>query len=89
MTNPITKLSDAGHHPAAIAKRLDVSLSTVYATLRRERPDRPRKPRPATSDLPRRIRILEAKGYKRARIATLLQVSRAYVYKVLATEIDS
>lgn len=87
--NDIVHLSDAGHHPAAIAKRLDVSLSTVYATLRRERHDRPRKPRPATSDLPRRIRILEAKGYKRARIATLLQVSRAYVYKVLSVEIDS
>jgi DNA-binding CsgD family transcriptional regulator len=87
MTPPLTphilSLSDTGHTPASIATLLDLSLSTVYATLRAHRPQRARAPRPRTSDLPRRIQGLASRGHKPARIAVLLDVSRAYVYRWL------
>ncbi len=88
MTNPtrptILELSDAGHHPAAIARALSISVGSVYAVLRVERPNRPRKPRPRTSDLPYRIRGLRSGGIKPGRIAELLDCSRTFVYRVLA-----
>ena len=80
---PILALSDAGHAPADIASRLDVPISTVYSILRRHRPDRPRKPRRRTSDLPYKIRTLASRGIAPQRIAVLMEVSRAYVYRVL------
>lgn len=91
MTSPthptILELSDAGHHPAAIAQRLGISTASVYTVLRAERPNRPRKPRPRTSDLPYRIRGLRSGGIKPGRIAVLLECSRTFVYRVLATPI--
>lgn len=77
----ILHLSDTDHTPRRIAVLLDVPLSTVYATLRKYRPHRARAPRPCTSDLPYRIAGLASKGYKPARAAELLEVSRAYVYR--------
>lgn len=80
---PILALSDAGHAPDAIASRLGVPISTVYSILRRHRPDRPRKMRRRTSDMPYKICALAARGIAPQRIAILMEVSRAYVYKVL------
>lgn len=83
---PLLALSDAGHAPADIASRLDVPISTVYSILRRHRPDRPRKPRLRTSDMPYKIRTLAAAGIAPPRIAILMQVSRTYVYRVLKSD---
>lgn len=88
MTTPfaaILELSDAGQHPAQIAAALPVSLGHVYATLREHRPDRPRKQRRATSDLPRMVRGLDAQGITVERIAVLLAITPAYVYRILST----
>ena len=81
----ILDLSDAGHHPDAIAAALPVSASTVYNVLRAHRPKRKRKPRPRTSDLPGKVRYLAGRGIKPARIAFLMECSRQYVARVLAT----
>jgi DNA invertase Pin-like site-specific DNA recombinase len=70
--------------PAVVARALGVSVGTVYAALRAERPERPRKARPRTSDLPYRIRGLAANGIKPGRIAELLEVSRTYTYRILS-----
>lgn len=80
----ILSLNDAGHTPASVSRALSLSPSTVYAVLRQYRPDRARAPRPRTSDLPGRIVGLASRGHKPARIAVLLGVSRAYVYRHLA-----
>lgn len=82
----ILTLSDAGKHPDEIAAALTLSPSTVYTVLRTQRPDRKRKPRAVTSELPCRIRWLAGRGHKPARIAVMLQVSRAYIYRVLAAK---
>lgn len=81
----ILELSDAGHHPDAISRTLGISTASVYTVLRAERPNRPRKPRPRTSDLPYRIRGLRSGGIKPGRIAELLRCSRTFVYRVLVT----
>jgi len=78
----ILALSDAGHSPAAIATRLATSLSTVYTTLRRHRPDRPRAPRPRGSDVAILVAGLLREGIEPARVAELARCSRAWVYKV-------
>lgn len=87
MTSPtalqIIKLSDAQKHPDEIAARLNVSISHVHTVLRRERPDRPRKPRTRTSDLRRMIIGLHQQGFKPPRIAFALKCSKAYVYRIL------
>jgi len=79
----ILRLNDAGHSPAAIATRLATSLSTVYTTLRRHRPDRPRAPRTvpptATGVL---VAGLLSLGHPPSRVAELARCSRAWVYKV-------
>lgn len=80
---PILALSDAGHAPAAISRTLGVPISTVYSILRLHRPNRPRKPRLRTSDLPYKIHTLAARGITPPRIAVLMKCSRAYVYRVL------
>lgn len=89
MTSPaseaILKRSDAGEHPDAIALAEGVSLSLVYQVLRELRPNRKRKQRDSTSDLPRQIRGLAAQGIEPPRIAKLLQCSRQYVHKKLAS----
>ena len=60
-----------------------VAISAQYSILRRHRPDRPRKMRRRTSDMPYKICTLAARGIAPQRIAILMDVSRAYVYKVL------
>lgn len=84
--NPILTMSDAGRYPAEIADALGLPLGKVYAVLRENRPKRRRKPRKLTSDVPRTVRGLAAKGIPVARIATLAKVSRAYVYRILAVD---
>jgi DNA invertase Pin-like site-specific DNA recombinase len=79
----IVAFYDTVPDPAVVARALGVSVGTVYAALRAERPDRQRKARPRTSDLPYRIRGLAANGIKPRRIAELLEVSRTYTYRVL------
>lgn len=69
---------------SVVASALAVSINTVYAVLRRYRPDRKRKPRPRLSDKRRQILGLASCGYKAARVAELVGVSKAYVYRVLA-----
>ena len=70
--------------PAVVARALSLSLGTVYAVLRAHRPTRKRKARPRSSDKRQQILGLVARGHKPARVAELVGVSRAYVYRVLA-----
>lgn len=85
LTDRILTLHDAGHYPDAIANALPVSLGYVHSTLRRERPDRTRKPRPRNSPLRAKISGLRAAGIETKRVAELLanECSRTYVYRVL------
>lgn len=83
MTTP-AQLHDAGLSAKQIAARLDVSLSTVYNQLRAERPNRPRKPRERSSEKRAMVLGLHAAGVAPMRIAFLQQVSKQYVYRVLA-----
>ena len=84
----ILALHDAGNTPAAIASSLGISLSSVYTVLRAHRPDRKRAPRARTSPLPAQIRGLVASGIKQRRVAYLLGVSPAYVYRILQQEVE-
>lgn len=79
----ILERHDRGETVSAIADAEKVSASFVYSVLRDQRPERPRKARAATSDKPRLIAGLAAQGIKPARIAVVLGVSRAYVYRHL------
>lgn len=84
-TAAILSLSDSGEHPQAIALALTLPAGRVYAVLRQHRPKRTRKPRVCTSDVPEKVRGLRfVCGYEPPRIAALLDVSRAYVYRILA-----
>ncbi len=85
-TAPILKLFDAGKTPKEIAAASQVAIGTVYATLRAHRPDRRRAPRTLTSIVPAGVVGLHKAGVKVARIAQLLQVSRAYVYQILKSQ---
>lgn len=82
-TESICKRCDAGEFPEAIAAAEDVSVSYVCGVLREHRPNRPRKPRKKTSTKPDQMRALAAGGATVPRIAFLLQVEPAYVYRVL------
>ena len=79
----ILKLYDAGQDIETIADSLAISTRQVYNVLQKHRPDRPRKPRACTSDIPRMIKGLAGQGVKPARIAVVLGVSRQYVYRHL------
>lgn len=79
----ILSRADAGEHPDAIASGLGLSLSCVYTVLRKERPNRARKPRACTSDTPRIVRALVASGIEARRVAELLGITRAYVSKIM------
>lgn len=83
-TVAILELADAGHTPGAIAAALNLTTGRVYATLRAHRPDRVRSPRTRTSEKPGQVLFLAAQGVRPGRIAVLLGISRAYVYRVLA-----
>lgn len=73
--------ADTGAKVAALAARHGLSASQVYRILREHRPDRPRSSRRRTSDKPAKIVALAASGASAARVAELLGVSRAYVYR--------
>lgn len=79
----IVELSDAGEQADAIADECECSPGYVYRILRDVRPDRKRKPRRLTAELPGQIRHLAKSDIKPARIAFLLDCSVAYVYRVL------
>lgn len=79
----ILKRHDAKQSVADIALHLDMSAGYVYGVLREHRPNRARKARRTTSDLPRMIAGLAKQGIKPGRIAVALAVSRAYVYRWL------
>jgi hypothetical protein len=76
--------ADAGESVVQIAATVEKSAGHVYAVLREHRPDRPRKAREATSDIPRMIRGLSDGGMLPRRIAAVLGCSRAYVYRCLS-----
>lgn len=75
--------SDRNESVDEIARVADVSPGRIYALLRKHRPDRARKPRERTSEIPAKIRALDLQKIKPRRIAFLLDVTPAYVYKVL------
>lgn len=83
----ILRAADACVPVAQIAADNDLSASRVYSLLREYRPERPRAPRPCTSDIPAKIRALatvvegETKSAKVERVATLVGCSKAYVYR--------
>lgn len=88
MTNPTTLTDkiltrhDRGEKDVAkIAAALRCSPGHVYSVLREHRPDRARKPRKQTSDVPRMIAGMAKQGFKPPRVAAALGVSRAYVYR--------
>lgn len=85
----ILELHDAGHFPDAIQRATNVSLGYVHGVLRRERPDRTRKPRPRNSPLRAKILGLRAAGIETKRVAELLanECSRTYVYRVLQEDV--
>lgn len=79
----ILQRHDAGELVAAIATAESCSQGYVYGVLREHRPKRKRKPRKCTSDKPAQIRGLAA-TMKPPRIAVVLGISEAYVYRVLS-----
>lgn len=89
MTSPailrrILTAADRNTPVADIAATVELTPGRVYAILRRERPRRKRKERRRTSDKPAMIRGMAGEGIKPARIALVLGVSRAYVYRILS-----
>jgi hypothetical protein len=80
----VLEMSDAGHTPAAISLATGLAPGKVYATLRAQRPDRPRAPRARTSPVPGRVVALADVGVRAGRIAELLGCSGAYVYRILS-----
>ena len=72
---------DKGQPVKEISRALDVSSGFIYRVLRDLRPNRKRKPREKTSDVPRMIAGLAKQGIKPARVAVVLGVTRAYVYR--------
>jgi len=76
-------LADAGATVPQLCAASGLKPTRVYALLREHRPGRPRKPRRRTSDVPMKIRGLVATGIKPTRVAFLLGITPAYVYKVL------
>lgn len=85
-TEQICELSDAGYFLVQIAGSLGITKGRVYEVLREMRPNRARKPRQRVSLLPAQIKSLHSIGTSAPRIAQLLGVSHAYVYKVLQDE---
>jgi predicted transcriptional regulator len=79
----LLEMADAGHTPLQIASALGTSKAAVWAVLRRERPARPRAARTPTSAVPAQVKALQAEGFGVGRIASLLGISRAYVYRIL------
>lgn len=86
LLEPILERHDRGEHAAQIADAVGVTAGYVYGILRDHRPQRKRKPRRPTSTKPAEIAALAATGATAARIAELLGVTKAYVYRHLAKE---
>ena len=82
-TPAILTLADAGVSPAAIALEVPCSLGHVYGVLREHRPARARAKRTRTSEVPAKVAGLHGQGIAPSRIAFLLGVSKAYVYRIL------
>jgi transposase-like protein len=80
--------ADAGATVATLAAQHGLSASRVYRILREYRPVRARSPRPRTSKVPAKIQALAAAGCDVARVAELLDVSKAYVYRWWPKEND-
>lgn len=80
----IVRLHDKGQHPDAIHAGVGGSLTYVYATLREYRPKRKRKPRRRTSAKPDQVKALHKIDTAASEIARLLDVTPAYVYRILA-----
>jgi len=83
----ILRMADAGESVDIIATAVGLKPGRVYMLLREHRPERRRKRR-RTSDIPRQVLILHSTGIKPRRIAFLLGVTRAYIYRVLG-EVES
>lgn len=79
----IVALADAGTPASAIAAALDITVGRVYAVLREQRPGRKRKSRRHTSVVPDQVRGLVSGGIKPARVAVLLSITPAYVYRII------
>lgn len=79
----ILERHDAKETVAAIARAESLSPGYVYGILREHRPERKRAKRTRTSEKPAQIRYLASQGIAAVRIAVLLSVSKAYVYKSL------
>lgn len=84
----ILEAADSGDPVAIIAKKFKVSPGRVYRVLDQHRPNRKRTPRTRTSPVPSQIVALakSVPDTTATRIAFLLKVSRAYVYRILAEE---
>ena len=82
------RLVDEGATVDALKAATGLQESRVYGLLRKHRPDRPRQKRRETSDKPRIVRGLAGEPYriKPQRIAFLLDIAPAYVYKILGNQ---
>lgn len=80
----ILSRADAGQPVADIAAALDLTVGRIYAVLRQHRPDRCRKERRRVSKVPAKVRALLARGIVPSRVAFLLGITRAYVYRIMA-----
>ena len=85
-TPQILSFFDGGYTPPQIVAAMHLSAGKVYAVLRQHRPARARAPRTRTSVVPAQVLALHAEKIGAARIADLLQVSRAYVYAILKSQ---
>jgi hypothetical protein len=76
---------DRGERLDALKAATGLRESRVYGLIRKYRPDRPRQSRRPTSDKPAAVRGLAAEPHNipPTRIAFLLGVTPAYVYKIL------
>lgn len=79
----VLRLADEGVRVEAMCAVTGIQRSQVYRILARHRPDRERQGRRRTSDLPRRVQGMFKEGIAPGRIAALLRVSRAYVYRII------
>lgn len=79
----IIRRVDAGQPPKDIAPALNVDRHRLYDVLRQYRPRRKRSRRPLVSARRPLALALWQEGVRAARIAELLQISRARVYKLL------
>lgn len=88
MTDPdtltqILQAADVGSRPEDIAVAIGINLSKVYYVLRVHRPERPRAQHRHKFNKTRfAIEGMLGQGYLPGRVAKVLGVSRAYVYRV-------